>query len=124
MPDDAVPGSEVAARLAEVLAAEQAATRERLAGLERERAAIIEAAGSAGNDDEHDPEGHTIAFERQHVAALISQAREHLGQIDAATRRLADGSYGICEGCGQRIATARLAARPSTTLCIGCASAR
>lgn len=110
--------------IAELLAAERAATRERLAGLERERAAIIESAGSAGNDDEHDPEGHTIAFERQHVAALISQAREHLGQIDAAMRRLADGSYGICEGCGQRISAARLAARPITTLCIQCASAR
>ena len=110
--------------IAELLAAEQAATRERLAGLERERATIIESAGSAGNDDEHDPEGHTIAFERQHIAALISQAREHLGQIDAAIRRLADGSYGVCESCGQQIAAARLAARPIATLCMGCASSR
>jgi RNA polymerase-binding transcription factor len=110
--------------VAELLAAEEAASRERLAGLERERAAIIEAAGSAGNDDEHDPEGPTIAFERQHVAALISQAREHLGQIDAAMRRLADGSYGVCESCGRPIAAARLAARPMTPVCIECASAR
>jgi RNA polymerase-binding transcription factor len=110
--------------IAELLAAEQAATRERLTGLERDRAAIIEASGSAGNDDEHDPEGHTIAFERQHVAALISQAREHLDQVDAAIRRLAGGCYGVCEGCGQQIAAARLAARPTATLCIGCASSR
>jgi DnaK suppressor protein len=109
--------------IAELLAAEQAATHERLAGLERDRAAIIESSGSA-NDDEHDPEGSTIAFEREHVAALISQAREHLAQIDAAVGRLADGSYGRCESCGQPIGAARLAARPVTALCITCASLR
>ncbi len=36
------------------------------------------------------------AFERQHVAALASQARAYLARIEAAMRRLADGSYGIC----------------------------
>lgn len=108
--------------IAELLAAERAAALDRLAGLERERAAIIEASGSAGTDDEHDPEGATIAFERQHVAALAAQARAHLAQIDAAMRRLAEGSYGRCERCGQPIGAARLAARPVTTLCIGCAS--
>jgi RNA polymerase-binding protein DksA len=110
--------------VAGVLAAERAATLERLTGLERDRAAIIESSGPAGTDDEHDPEGATIAFERQHVAALISQARGHLAQIDAATARLAEGSYGRCESCGQPIGTARLAARPVTTMCIDCASAR
>ena len=86
--------------VAELLAAERVSVLERLAGLERELAAIIESSGSAGTDDEHDPEGATLAFERQHLAALVSQARGHLTQIDAAMLRLAEGSYGICEGCG------------------------
>ena len=107
-----------------LLAAERADTLERLHGLERELSGIIESSGSAGTDDEHDPEGATIAFERQHVAALLSQARWHLAQIDAAMLRLAEGSYGRCESCGQRIGAARLAARPVTTLCINCASQR
>jgi DnaK suppressor protein len=111
--------------VAELLAAERAGAVERLAGLERELAAIIEAsAGPANADDEHDPEGATIAFERQHLAALVSQARGHLAQIDAAMLRLAEGSYGICEECGVWISEARLAARPVTTLCITCASRR
>src|SRR6266516_1050331 len=107
-----------------LLAAERADTLELLNGLERELSGIIESSGSAATDDEHDPEGATIAFERQHVAALLSQARRHLVQIDAAMLRLAEGSYGRCESCGRRIGAARLAARPVTTLCMDCASQR
>ena len=109
--------------VAELLAAERVAVLERLSGLGRELAGIIES-GSAGCDDEHDPEGATLAFERQHVAALLSQAHQHLAQIDAAMVRLAEGRYGRCEICGQPIGAARLAARPVTTVCIGCASRR
>jgi RNA polymerase-binding transcription factor DksA len=107
-----------------VLAAERARALQRLEGLEREFTGIVDASGSTGADDEHDPEGATIAFERQHVAALLSQAREHLAQIEAALRRLADGSYGICGTCGRPIEAARLAARPVTTTCIGCMTRR
>jgi DnaK suppressor protein len=109
--------------VAELLAADRAGTLQRLSGLEREFAGIIES-GSAGTDDEHDPEGATIAFERQHTAALLRQLRQHLGQIDTAMARLAEGSYGTCENCGQPIGTARLAARPVTTTCFSCASRR
>ena len=109
---------------AEVLAAERADTLARLAALEQEFAGIVESAESAGTDDEHDPEGATIAFERQHTAALVSQLRQHLAQIDAALLRLADGSYGMCATCGRPIGAARLAARPVATTCIGCASRR
>jgi RNA polymerase-binding transcription factor len=107
-----------------LLAAERADTLQRLHGLEREFAGIIESSGPAGTDDEHDPEGATIAFERQHAAALASQAGRHLAEIDAALLMLAEGSYGICERCGQLIGAARLAARPVATVCISCASQR
>jgi DnaK suppressor protein len=115
-----MPGPE---GVAELLAAERAGILQRLSGMEREFAGIIES-GSAGADDEHDPEGATIAFERQHAAALLSQMRQHLAQIDAAMARLAEGSYGTCENCGQQIGAARLAARPVTTTCISCATHR
>jgi RNA polymerase-binding transcription factor len=108
----------------ERLGAERADTLARLSGLERELSAIIDSSGAGGCDDEHDPEGATIAFERQHAAALLSQAREHLAQIDAALLRLAGGRYGRCERCGRPIGAERLAARPATTTCIGCASRR
>jgi DnaK suppressor protein len=106
------------------LIADRAATLGRLAALEREFSGIVEASGQANADDEHDPEGATIAFERQHVAALLGQARQHLADIDAALRRIDDGSYGVCERCGQPIAPGRLAARPTASTCVSCAARR
>lgn len=106
----------------EVLRAEQALARQRVAALEREFAGLAEAAGAAGTDDEHDPEGATLAFERQHAAALLEAAREQLAAIDAALRRLAAGRYGVCERCGRPISQDRLAARPAALTCIDCAA--
>jgi DnaK suppressor protein len=106
----------------EVLAQDRKNTSKRLAALEQELDGIRESAQGANTDDEHDPEGATIAFEREHTAALIAQAREHLAAIDAALDRLAGGRYGQCASCGQPIAPERLAARPTATTCIGCAS--
>jgi DnaK suppressor protein len=114
------PGQEPEMRL---IARRQAAMR-RLAGLEREFNGIVDAAGQAGTDDEHDPEGATSAFERQHLAALISQARTHLDAIEAALGRLEAGSYGRCERCGGPISAERLAARPVAVTCITCARRR
>jgi len=105
---------------AQVLAAERAAVLERLGRLELELAGIIQS-GSVGSDDEHDPEGATLAFERQHAAALLSRARQHLADIEAAMLRLAEGGYGRCAACGGPIGAARLAARPVATTCIRCA---
>jgi DnaK suppressor protein len=107
------------ARIALLAEREHALTR--LAALERDFASSIEAAESANADDEHDPEGATIAFERQHVAALISQAREQLRQVQDALARLADGRYGICVSCDSPIAAQRLAARPAASRCFECA---
>ena len=106
------------------LLAERQAAVDRLAGLDREFAGIVEAAGSANADDEHDPEGATIAFERQHLAALLDQAREQLSELDAALQRLNDGSYGLCRQCGRPIGAARLEARPAADTCITCAGQR
>ena len=69
-------------------------------------------------------EGATVAFERQHLAALISQAREHLAAIDAAVRKIDSGKYEICDKCGGPIGAERLAARPSAVTCVNCARTR
>ena len=108
----------------ELLLAEQARAGQRVAALEREFAGLAEAAGAAGTDDEHDPEGATLAFERQHVAALLEAAREQVATVDAALRRLDEGRYGVCDRCGRPIGDDRLAARPAATACIQCASSR
>ena len=81
-----------------------------------------EAASGAGTDDEHDPEGATLAFERQHAAALLEAAREQVAALDDALRRLAEGRYGVCDRCGQPIGAERLAARPAAVTCVRCAA--
>jgi RNA polymerase-binding protein DksA len=103
---------------------ERAATLERLADLDRDIGRIVEAAESANLDDEHDPEGATIAFERSQLASLRDREAARIAELDAALDRLAAGSYGTCEGCGEAIPPDRLAARPSARLCIRCASRR
>ena len=97
-----------------------------IADLEREFAAIVASAadGSAGSDDEHDPEGATVAFERQHVAALLDRARAHLEAIEVASRKLESGSYEICDICGRPIDAERLVARPAALTCVRCAAIR
>jgi len=105
----------------ELLLAERADALRRVAALEREFAGIAAAASAGGTDDEHDPEGATLAFERQHTAALLGQAREQVTAIDAALARLEAGRYGLCNRCGQPIGDDRLAARPAALTCIRCA---
>ena len=104
-----------------LLAAERRRTTERLARLDADHAGFVEASLHSNADDEHDPEGATIAFERSQVEALARQLQQHLRDIEAAEQRLADGSYGTCVSCGAAIPDARLEARPAARTCVGCA---
>ena len=82
-----------AARLHE----EQEGTRARIAGMTRDLEALFDASVDSNADDEHDPEGQTIAFERSQLVTLIEAARAHLAELDAAEQRLQEGTYGRCE---------------------------
>lgn len=121
---DAGPPDDCTESVREVLLAEQLGTRSQIAALIRDFDTIVDASAAVATDDEHDPEGATIAFERAQVSALLSQARAHLDDLDRAVVRLGDGTYGRCESCGGEIAAARLGARPSARTCIDCAAAR
>lgn len=104
-----------------VLEEERRTTLERLTALTDDFAALIEASEGSNADDEHDPEGATIAFERSQVDAFVRQGRAHLAEVDAALERLDRGTYGTCEQCGRAIAPGRLEARPTARRCIDCA---
>jgi DnaK suppressor protein len=73
-------------------------------------------------DDEHDPEGSTLSGEWQRLDAVLRATLAERAEVDAALRRVADGAYGLCVRCGQRIPAARLVARPMATMCVACAS--
>ena len=103
------------------LARARAETLAQIDALTREFDEVVAASRSSNADDEHDPEGATIAFERQQVAALLEAARRRLADAEAALARRDDGSYGVCESCGNAIGAERLAARPAARTCITCA---
>ncbi|HSP37939.1 MAG TPA: TraR/DksA C4-type zinc finger protein [Frankiaceae bacterium] len=106
------------------LFAERGAADARIAALLRERDGIVASAELTGTDDEHDPEGATLAFEREQISALLQSARSRRAALDAALQRVEDGSYGTCTGCGTAIPAGRLLARPDTTTCVRCAERR
>jgi RNA polymerase-binding transcription factor DksA len=104
------------------LADERRLTLERLTSLTGDYDAVVAASLDTNADDEHDPEGATIAFERSQIGALVRQVRHHLAEVDAAIGRVEAGTYGVCEVCGEAIGEARLEALPAARTCIRCAA--
>jgi RNA polymerase-binding transcription factor DksA len=103
---------------AALVARQRADLRERLAGMDRDMERMVAASVDSNADDEHDPEGQTIAYERAQLASLTGALRQHLVELDAAAARIADGTYGRCAVCGEPIAAARLEARPAARTCV------
>ena len=89
--------------------------------LRRQYDDFVAASQESNADDEHDPEGATIAFERQQVVALLQQAERTQGEIERGLAALDGGVYGACETCGRPIGEERLEARPNARTCISCA---
>ena len=114
------PAPEPAARLA----AERAATAERVAALAAQVDALAEQQALTTHDDEHDPEGVTIGFQRAQLLGLLEGARRDLDAVERAAQRLAEGTYGRCLRCGEPIPAERLEALPAVETCLACASRR
>lgn len=103
------------------LTAERARTAAQVDALRADFAALVAASEDSNADDEHDPEGATIGFERAQLSAVLDATVARLAEIDAALARAAQGAYGTCEVCGGPIGEERLAALPATRRCIRCA---
>ncbi|MEO7837711.1 MAG: TraR/DksA C4-type zinc finger protein [Acidimicrobiales bacterium] len=65
-----------------------------------------------------------VTAERGEASALAASLQETLDEVEAALVKLAEGDYGVCEGCGEPIPAARLEAMPAARFCIACASKR
>lgn len=101
---------------------ERAETQRLIASLTQGIDEVSAAREGDNSDDEHDPEGATLAFERSQATTLLVQSKDRLEEIAAALTRLDEGTFGICVECGQPIAEARLEIRPYASKCVDCAS--
>ena len=109
-------------RLLEIVEAEQERTARQIASLEAAVSSIVEAAELVSTDDEHDPEGPTIAYERAQATALLRQAQADRDALVATRRQLDDGRPVVCADCGREIDVERIAALPTASRCVRCAS--
>ena len=120
MPPDSPPPTDAA----DVLRAARVQTLRRIADLTGDFDELVAASVGSNADDEHDPEGATIAFERSQLDSLVTRTRTQLVELDAALERLSRGRYGRCEACGRAVAPERLEALPAARTCIACAARR
>jgi DnaK suppressor protein len=100
------------------------------AQLEREREALRGELAELGFGDEgltydaNFADSSQVTAERGEAEALAASLRDALGEVEHALAKMDEGTYGLCESCGNPINPARLEAMPSTRLCIDCASKR
>ena len=110
-----------AAELAEVrheLDEEANGLKAEIAETELDLADLLRDSGDGAGDDQADAGSKTFA--REHEMSLADNYREMLLQNERALARLAGGTYGVCESCGNPIGKARLQAFPRATLCMSC----
>ena len=89
-----------------------------LSGLEDELTGLMRDSGDGAGQDQADM-GAT-SFERDHELTVLNSERDKLAQIERALQRIDDGTYGVCESCGNPIGKLRLMAFPRATLCMTC----
>ncbi len=98
--------------------------------LETDRASILDELQSYGADpysekvnriagiDEGFADSAQASAERAEILTFVATARERLATVDSALAKMEEGTYGICEVCGQPIPEARMEARPMSTRCV------
>ena len=70
--------------------------------------------------DNHPADSASEVFEQEKSFSLEKHSAKHLADIEESLKKIEDGSYGICEYCGQYIGYERLDAHPTAKLCIDC----
>jgi RNA polymerase-binding protein DksA len=117
------PGEDpwTAAELAELraeLEGEVDHLKEEIRDAEQEIAGLFRDGSDGAGNDQADVGSTTL--ERYHELSLANNARDMLNQIEFALTRIDDGTYGVCENCGNAIGKGRLQAFPRATLCVSC----
>lgn len=101
--------------------------RERLTGLlaelDQSTATLAHAVGDTGelsHLDQHPAEAASELTEQEREDALLAVVQEQRSQVEAALRRVDEGTYGRCQDCGTDLPEERLDARPEAARCINC----
>ena len=94
--------------------------RDALAGVRRASGELSGEDADLFRDSGLTGDGALAEAEFERDVAGAGQVRAALTAIVAAERRLANGEYGLCEGCGNAIGFARLEAQPAASRCVRC----
>ncbi|HOW42556.1 MAG TPA: TraR/DksA C4-type zinc finger protein [Candidatus Omnitrophota bacterium] len=79
-----------------------------------------DAAGDISGYTYHMADVATDTYDREFSLGLVSNERKVLYELDDALKRIEDGTFGICEDCGEQISKSRLKALPYARLCVAC----
>jgi len=110
-----------AAELAELrgeLEADVVHLKKEIRDAQQESVGLLRDGGDGAGNDQADVGSTTL--ERDHEMSLANNARDMLDQIERALAKIEDGTYGVCESCGNAIGKGRLQAFPRATLCVSC----
>jgi RNA polymerase-binding protein DksA len=108
-------------RLRDLLLQERQRVRAAIDNLHEENpGSITDETGEEAVYDNHIADTATVTYDRELDYTLEENSEHVLAEIDAALKRMDDGTYGQCTNCGKQIPPERLEARPWATLCIDC----
>jgi RNA polymerase-binding protein DksA len=117
--DDETPWTEAELRaVREEIERDIAQLRDELEHAQSDLVDLMRDSGDGAGDDQADAGAKT--YEREQEISLANNAREMLEQNEHALERLDNGTYGVCESCGNPIGKLRLQAAPRATLCLPC----
>lgn len=71
--------------------------------------------------DQHQADEATMYFEREKELGMLEMLQLELDKINSALSNYHNGSYAVCEKCGQNIEERRLERLPATQICARCA---
>lgn len=70
------------------------------------------------DNDQHPADTATETFEREKDISILESLERELRDLEAALKRVDEGSYGTCEACGADLAPERLEAQPAARFCV------
>lgn len=98
--------------------------RERRAELEARRAELTRAPerGSGISFGKRVGDGTIEAVSRLNDVGVVDSLNASAERVERALAKLAEGTYGVCDVCGNEIPAARLEAQPESAVCVNCAA--